>query len=716
MSKIPQRRKFTDAEIVAAIEGAEKLALGAVTELESEREDALEWYNREPESMTYQEGRSGFVDGLVADQIEMMVPQLVRVFASGVEVGRFEPVGPEDEEAAETQSEVVNWALGKAGYYEAINAAIRDALLLRNGYIKLWWESSTATVEERYYSQSDEELALLLQDVDVEVIEHSEQAGPLGMMHDVVVRRKTAVEGVAIAAVPPDELLVSHRQRSVCLREADFVQHRRQLSIAEVRDLGYDVADDIGSDGETSDSMEFNARQRFDEMSFGETDETSDPSRRIVTLRETFIRFDPEGTGESHLWRYCVIGKTIVHQERADMIPIAAFAPLIYPHSHVGTSVYALISDLAVSSTQLWRQLFDNLYLQNNTRVAVDANRVNLDDLLVSRPGGIVRVEGGPGDAVMPLVSPGVVGDIAGAIEQVKLASEGRTGVARINQGHLDPNALNRTATGVQLMQSAGSARLELIARTLAGGIEDLFLIAHALLCKHSTKRIQMRMRNQWIASDPREWVKRTNFNVSVALGTGNPEAQMGKLTAIGQFMQQGAQIGLVGPKELYNWGVEFLRAAGYRSPDKFLREPPPQAQMPQSPPPEVMAAQTIAQGQVQSEQIKAQTVITKAQGDAQVELQREEIKQRWEYKRALLDVAARAMLEVYKQQSQARSDAMAAANGAQMEHMRAGIEADRDERRNGFDRQSEVTQALSEMVERLSDAMRGLDGGTSVQ
>ena len=79
-----------------------------------------------------------------------------------------------------------------------------------------------------------------------------------------------------------------------------------------------------------------------------------------------------------------------------------------------------------------------------------------------------------------------------------KGVKERRTGIARINQGAMDPNMLNRTATGASLMMSAGQAHLELIARCLAGGIKDLFLITHALALKHSTKPLQIRLQNKF--------------------------------------------------------------------------------------------------------------------------------------------------------------------------------------------------------------------------
>ena len=40
------------------------------------------------------------------------------------------------------------------------------------------------------------------------------------------------------------------------------------------------------------------------------------------------------------------------------------------------------------------------------------AEGVNIDDLMVNRPGGIVRVDGMPGEKIMPLVTPDVTGRV----------------------------------------------------------------------------------------------------------------------------------------------------------------------------------------------------------------------------------------------------------------------------------------------------------------
>ena len=662
--------RMSDDQIVSLIEAEESEALGSdYDDLNAQRADALDRYNQRPYGWEV-EGRSQFVSNAIRDQIEAIMPSVARVFLAGDEVGRFEGISAEDEDAAERESLVVNTCVQKGGGWQAMYSSMKDALLLKNGYIQVSWRTDSAVVSEEYRGQSDEEVALLMQDQDVQVVEHEQypmpgvtlmidpvtgQPAPPPMLHNVKVERTKPDERLQLDAVPPDEVLVSSRHRSVSLMNADFVQIRRDISIGELRDAGYDVDDEIGE--ESVDTEESVARARFSWREEENEKETPDPTRRRVQFRQTWIRAAIDGEKTPKLWKFCVVGKKILSADEADHIPVAAFSPIWYSHSHVGVSYYDLLKDLAEAETTIARQYFDSLYLSTSGRLAVDADNVNLDDLLTVRPGGIVRTQGSPGNHILPLVNPDIGPTAQAGLEWIASQREQRTGIARINQGAADPNILQRTASGALLMQQAGQARLEAACRLLAEGVKDLFLICHATLQKHSTKPIQIKLKNNYIAVNPREWTRRTDFNVSVALGTGAPEAQLAKLQMLSQQVPMLMQLGLMSPREVYNLVAETLRVSGYRTPEKFLVEPQPGQPAPQpGPPPEVLAAQAMAAGQVQKAQVDGQIALQKAQGDSQMELQREAIRQEQENARNLMDNATKLIIARMGHQMQAVS------------------------------------------------------------
>src|SRR4030088_1476755 len=98
------------------------------------------------------------------------------------------------------------------------------------------------------------------------------------------------------------------------------------------------------------------------------------------------------------------------------MPPFAAMTPVIVTHRFFGRSIADLVMDIQRIKTALLRAILDNAYLAVNPRVEVSeahATETTLDDLLVSRPGGIVRTKM-PG-GVNWQTGPAIAGEISGA-------------------------------------------------------------------------------------------------------------------------------------------------------------------------------------------------------------------------------------------------------------------------------------------------------------
>jgi hypothetical protein len=620
-------KKLTDDQIVSACETASELALDPYYgQLSQDRQNALKRYKGDPDG-TEVPGRSQIVTRDLLDTVEWIMPSLARIFLAGDEVGKFSPVGEQDEQQAEDETAVCNWVLmDRNDGYTQLCTAMRDALILRNGYCIGFWRTSTEVEEEEYEGLSMEEAQRIASDPEVTITGAEKTIDPelpqgMNEVWNIQCKRKTADEWLCIEAVPPDEVSVHRKHRMASLEDADFVRWTQHTTVGELRAAGFDVDDDAPADRQaTSQSVE---RDRFSENGAGGSsqDEAMDPARREVVCLYNWIRIDREGTGQQQLYRVVYLeGETeplkmkdgAVAIIREQVIPVAAFTGVAYPHSHVGTSLHDLVEDLAAIKQALTRQLLDNIYAGNNNRTVVNVDAaVNIDDLLVSRPNGIVRMRGKPLDNIMPLTTPDLSGGILGALSYVDTQKEIRSGVSRLNAG-IDANTLNTTASGTQMLQSAGRERIEMIARTLAGGFRDLYRIVHAQLSKYSTKPIQLEINGRWSVIDPRAWAKRTQFSISVGLGTGTPEVQMQKLGMIAQFMDKGQAMGLVGPEEWHNWSEDMLRAAGYRNPRRFVKDPPRDAQgniqlPPPQPPPQV----AMLQMQLASEEKRQQAQLS---------------------------------------------------------------------------------------------------------
>ncbi|WP_235884782.1 portal protein [Bradyrhizobium frederickii] len=163
----PKRMDLGTLQTMLSAEKANALAGLNASSLASERADAMAYYLGDMEKdMPSQPGRSKTVSTDVADVVEGLMPQLMDIFAGSDEVVRFEAIGPEDEEAAQQETDYVNHVfMQQNSGFMILYSFIKDALLQKTGVVKVWWDEREQETRETYYDMSEEQFALLAQDV-----------------------------------------------------------------------------------------------------------------------------------------------------------------------------------------------------------------------------------------------------------------------------------------------------------------------------------------------------------------------------------------------------------------------------------------------------------------------------------------------------------------------------------------------------------------------
>jgi hypothetical protein len=335
-----------------------------------------------------------------------------------------------------------------------------------------------------------------------------------------------------------------------------------------------------------------------------------------------------------------------------DEIPFAAMTPVIITHRFFGRSIADLVMDIQRIKTALLRALLDNAYLANNPRTEVaesHATETTLDDLLVSRPGGIVRTKLPGGLSV--IAHPDVGGHVFPLLQYQDATREWRTGVSRQGQG-VDPNALqNQVATIANQMFNAAQAKMKMIARIFAEtGIRDLFSLLHAVVRKHGSQPQTARLRNQWVTVDPRDWKARNDMTINVGLGSGTRTEQLAHLNMLIATQEKAVAAGLVSPKNLYNSAKELTKLVGHKNVDLFFTAPgaPPDPKDPASAPiappsdPKAQEAQQRIEFEKAKAGVDAQLSAQKHRADhemsaaklaADTQLKREQLKTEFELK-----------------------------------------------------------------------------------
>lgn len=655
--------------LIGAIDDAEEHSYGSDGngDLSSQRAKAINYYlGRMPSAP---EGRSQVVDRTAYETVAWMKPSLARIFANGDNVVELPPIGPEDEEGAKQEGEYLNYLLiQKNNWFEVFNTACTDALVTKAGYLWAYPEDSRQVEPEKYERQTQESVALIMQDKP-EIVAINEYPDPdfdpsmaqpqpvidpatgqpaldeMGqpllqppqapMLYDLEIRRTKTERTYCVVPLPPERVKVAESHNEVQLKGCSYFEYYDFCTISYLRTLGLDVPDDI-SESEGPDTEEDTARDQYSESTW-DRNEPSDSAMRRVKTRWIWIAYDYDGDGISELNHVIRVGQTILHREEVNEIPVGVLCPDPLPHRHVGLSVVDSAIELQDISTSILRQGMDNLYLAQNPQKFADPTKVNLDDMLVSRPGGVTRIKSGAvfmqdfGVYQVPNVFP----DAIGALEFFKQKGEDRTGVSRYFQG-TDKDALNKTASGINQLSTMSAQRVEQIARYFANGIEALCRVLHAMVLKGGHRSDVVKLRGKWVTVDPSTWRSRKDFRICVGYSAGNKDAQMARLTNIAVFQEKAMAGGLpiVRPENVYETAIEITKASDFSRPERFWTDP---ANVPPPPPPQpdvtVMAmeqikaqsAQVIKQAEIESAQIvnasKLEMDKYKADLDAQVKV-----------------------------------------------------------------------------------------------
>ena len=145
------KEKITEEELLTRIGSEITDSLGYMGDtISTQREMAMKYYYGLPFGNEV-DGRSQFVDSTVQDTIEWIKPSLMRIFASGDEMVKFNAVGPEDVEMAKQATDYVNYVFMKQNPgWEILYSWFTDSLLSKNGIVKVWWEETEDTEREQY--------------------------------------------------------------------------------------------------------------------------------------------------------------------------------------------------------------------------------------------------------------------------------------------------------------------------------------------------------------------------------------------------------------------------------------------------------------------------------------------------------------------------------------------------------------------------------------
>ena len=578
--------KVTKAELVSLLRQEIIQADGwGSSDLAALRERALGYYFGElpgPEP----KGRSVAVSTDVADMVEAVVAQILPGF-SGDNVVEFEPMSEEDIEQAQRESDIVNDVILEQNRgYVFFQEALRDALLLRNGWTECYSEQYAEVSQKSMPGQIDgDALASLIAHMEeqkgVVSVEAEFDADDQKTRFKITVSKKR----LCVGSVDPTEMLFESGWSSVFLDGIRFVAKRRFPTRSDLLEAGYSrkVVDALPA-GEVVEPTPGDVTARYSRPGGTVTGPAAQPSNMPAAVQpiETYTcyyRYDGDGDGVAELHRIVLAGgSSVLEDEVVEFIPFATGTPFLQPHQLNGLGLYDKLYTVQDIKTAGLRRWLNNLEAANNSRVAVDERAVNMDDAMNTRPGGIVRVKGSPAAAVLPFP---IVDTGQSALALLGYADKMRSerGGASLDLQSAEAQIAGETAHGTERQYSSREQLAAMACRTLAETlVRGTYAIVHKGLRAWFDEPVSVRRRGQFVSSDPSEWSERHRINIKSGLSIGERVQKKAALEGVMAQQEKILASGLEGQlttmEQIYHSQLDWTRAAQLDNGERYFTNP----------------------------------------------------------------------------------------------------------------------------------------------
>ncbi|MDX0631860.1 phage portal protein [Sinorhizobium medicae] len=636
------------AQIAAQVSQLVKDCENYRDELSVDRIKAMEYYDGVMKDTPADPNRSKVVSRDVRSAIKKVLPSVIRTILGNDKVVEYQPVNEGDEASAEQATDYVNFVVfPESDGYDAVQDAAHDALKLRNGIIRWWYDKKRKVQVSKHTGLDEQALVQLVADDDVEVLEqeqYEEQIdtpqGPQPVtLYNVKIRRVSEYGCTKLAAVPLEEFLI--HPDAISIGDSPITGMKTRLRRSDLVEMGYDreKVDSFPASGSDIEEEEEEFTRRRD--AFDENDSIV-KALQEVDYYELYVKIDADDDGIAELRRMVFAGGlaevNLLDDEEWDEVPFADLITERRPHQREGNSVTDDMAEIQRVKTVLMRQTLDNLYWQNNQQPIVQEGTIaNPEAVLNPKFGQPIRVNQGIDvrGAIGYNTVPFVAEQSFGMLSYLDQEATDRTGISDASSG-MAPDALqNMTAKASAMIEAAGVGQTELMVRTFAQGLKRVFQGLLRLVIKHQDKPRTVRLRNQWVTFDPRQWNADMDVTVNTGLGAGTRERDMMMMQVVGA--QQEKLLAAYGPvnnpyvsaENIWNSVSRGVEAAGLRTPDLYFTKPTPeqidQLQKAQAnkPDPEMEKVKIKAQADQQKAQLDAQLQREKMQQEAQLETQR---------------------------------------------------------------------------------------------
>lgn len=570
-----QPKQMGDDEIQSAIKTAIREAVDfCESEVSKDRIKAQRYVSGEVD-ISADEGRSQVISTKCRDMVRTAMPALLRTFTQSSPV-EYIPRRPEHVAGARQARVYAQMVFDRNKGFSLLHGAFFDALVKKCGVIKAFWDEAEKVEFDEYRNIAPQSAQYAVSQPGASLIEHTQNEDGTYNLKVAITRKSGELK---LQAIPPEDFFIDQSATSV--RDAFICGDSTEMRVGDLVEMGFNFEEVYAlagaEDGTTGDAEQFE-RDGWDDNQRGDT--INDPSMRPILVTECYTRLDIEGTGIPKLYQFICAGTKyeVLEYTPCDMVPYAVFECDPQPHTFFGQSMVDYLINDQDASTSLLRGLLDNIYMTNTPGVAFDVNSIKTQDIKNKEIGALVRTNGPPANAIMPLAIPFVAHQTLPALQYFDQQIDLKTGVSRANAG-MDIDALqNTTAAGVHAAVEAHSAAIELMARHLAeGGMTDLFKIILKLVRANAPADEMMQINDEFVPVSPMNWSADLDVATKVGLGTNQRDEKIAMLNWIIQdhnaiFEKYGLQNPVVTITQARQTRADLIEMAGLHDVSRYYQ------------------------------------------------------------------------------------------------------------------------------------------------
>jgi len=585
----PESPTMSDSELINEVNNQLSRGTGG-SEDDSEVEISLPldyYYSRLPgltEARAKDLNASRYVSNDVAIAIDSTIAELSELFTVS-EIVLFTPNGERDEDQSLSETQLLNRLFfDEYNGYEILQRALKDCLLHRNCTAKVYWDEKEEVTYEEYENINPLAMQQLVQpkipNEQVEIIEQemisstvvesgAPQQAQSDSMMSIKIKRTNITGRPRIDILKPENVTVSSNHDSPTLLDAKFIAHENILYKSELKESGYDK-EIVDSLPEYSQSTETYSRaRRTDDYDYYSSDVDT-----LVRIHECYITIDYDGDGIAELRKIVIADNILLSNEPVDSKPLVGGVTKMSPHNYTGISLYDDIKTIQDSKTEVLRSIVDGTKLSSNPRIGVVNGAANMDDIITSRTGGIVRMENPNG--IINIPNPEIPQSSYQFLEIMDGIRRDRGGSA-IDSTQQAQSIGGRSASGISMIMGTLEQQNLVLARTFAETfIRGLFQELHNVLRAYHPGQINAKVGDTWITQTPSNWKKRTSLIVTLggSRTQRNTRLNMLREVLVAQEKLHTSGSAIFSEQKLYNTLSKMAKLSLIDNPTELFSDP----------------------------------------------------------------------------------------------------------------------------------------------